>query len=297
MVRAGRGYRGIDFRLADNSEDADFILFVDSTEQYLGDVCRSPLFRRYHDRSYAYNANEDPAPILPGMYPDIVGPVRLPDLQLGAFPLRAFDNKALAPPPNDAKLPRLLFSFVGDVKTAPGVRGRVIALQHPDALLLNRSSGVRDDDLDYVQTLRDSHFVLCPRGQGPTSWRFYETMMAARVPVVISDGWVPARDIDWPSCSLRVSENDIASIPSLCAANVGRARELGLRARQEWESNCSLEQAFGWVGRRLRELREARNARTIHPASDLIRHLAFRGQFLRYGRWRIGKTLREYGFR
>ena len=122
-------------------------------------------------------------------------------------------------------------------------------------------------------------------------------MMAARVPVIISDGWVPPRDIDWPSCSLRVSESDIESIPSLCTANVGRAQEMGLRARQEWESHCSLEQAFGWVGRRLRELREATNGRTLHPAFDLIRDLAFRRQLLQYGRWRVGKTLREHGLR
>jgi hypothetical protein len=94
-----------------------------------------------------------------------------------------------------------------------------------------------------------------------------------------------------------VSENDVESIPSLCAANVGRAQEMGLRARQEWESHCSLERAFGWVGRRLRELREARKGRALHPTSDLIRDLAFRYQILRYGRWRVAKTLREHGLR
>jgi hypothetical protein len=102
------------------------------------------------------------------------------DLQLGAFYLRSFDNQLLVPPPNDAKRPTRLFSFVGNVKTAPEVRGRILALQHPDALLLNPSSGMRDNDSDYVEMLRDSHFVLCPRGLGPTSWRFYEVMMAAR---------------------------------------------------------------------------------------------------------------------
>jgi hypothetical protein len=297
MVRSGHAYRGSDFRLADDPEGADFLLFVDYTEPYLGDVVRSPLFRRHYDRSFVYSAHEAPVPVLPGMYPDVVGPVRLPDLQLGAFYLRSFDNQALVPLCNNEKPPTRLFSFVGNVKNAPEVRGRVLALQHPDAILLNRSSGMRDDDSDYVEMLRDSHFVLCPRGQGPTSWRIYETMMAARVPVIISDGWVPARDIDWPACSLRVSESDIGSIPSLCAANVGQAQDMGLRARQEWESHCSLEQAFGWIGRRLRELREASNGRTPHPTFDLIRDLVFRRQLLRYGRWRVGKTLREHGLR
>jgi hypothetical protein len=230
------------------------------------------------------------------MYTGVFGPVRLPDLQLGAFFLRSFDNQGLAPLYDDVKRPTLLFSFVGNANYAP-VRGRVLALQHPDALLLNRSSGVRDDDLDYVEKIRDSHFVLCPRSISPSTWRIYETMMAARVPVIIADGWVPPRDIDWPSCSLRVSESDVDSIPSLCAANVGRAREMGLRARQEWEAHCSLERAFGWVGRRLRELREARKERTLHLTSDLVCDLAFQRQLLRYGRWRVGKTLRKYGLR
>jgi hypothetical protein len=231
------------------------------------------------------------------MYPCVVGPVRVPDLQLGAFYLRSFDNQGLASLRNDAKRPTRLFSFVGNVRSAPAVRGRILALQHPDAVLLDSSSGMRDNQSDYVETLRDSSFVLCPKGLGPTTWRIYETMMSARVPVIISDAWVPARDIDWPSFSLRVSESDLESIPGLCTANVGRAEEMGLRARQEWESYCSLEGAFGWVGRRLRELREARKGRRLDPAYDLIRELAFRRQLLRYGRWRVGNMLREHGLR
>ena len=210
MLRAAHAYRGTDFRLAEDPEDADFLLFVDSTEPYLGDVWRSHLFHRYHDRSFVHNGNDAAVPVLPGMYPDVIGPVRLPDQQLGAFYLRPFDNQLLVPPPNDAKQPTRLFSFVGNVKNAPEVRGRILALQNPDAVLLNRSSGI---DLDYVEMLRDFDFILCPRGLGPTSWRFYEVMMAARVPVIISDGWVPARDIDWASCSLRVSESDIEFDP------------------------------------------------------------------------------------
>src|SRR5262245_57737 len=65
MVRAGHAYCGADFRLADEPENADFILFVDSTEPYLGDVYRSSLFRRYPDRSYVHNATDAAVPVLP----------------------------------------------------------------------------------------------------------------------------------------------------------------------------------------------------------------------------------------
>jgi hypothetical protein len=98
MVRAGRAYRGIDFCLVDDPEDANFLLFVDSAEPYLGDVWRSQLFYRYYDRSFVYNVNDAAVPVLNGMYPDVVGPVRLPDLQLGAFYLRSFDNHLLSSP-------------------------------------------------------------------------------------------------------------------------------------------------------------------------------------------------------
>jgi hypothetical protein len=297
MIRAGRAYGGIDFHLANDSENADFILFVESSEPYLGDVYRSPIFNRHHHRSFVYNSNDDVVPVLPGMYTGIVSPARLPDLQLAAYFIRSFDNRALGPRFDDAKRPTRLFSFVGNAKFAPEVRRRILALQHPDAVLLDRSSGVRDNDLDYVGMLRDSLFVLCPKSLQPATWRIYETMMAARVPVIIADEWAPPRDIDWTSFSLRVSERDIESVPSVCAANVSRAQEMGLRARQEWETHCSLESAFGWVGRRLRELREARDGRTLHSPSDFIRDLAYRGHVLRYGRWRIGKTLRKYGLR
>src|SRR5262249_4335500 len=52
MIRAGHAYRGVDFCLVDDPEAADFLLFVESSEPYLLDVCRSPLFRRHHDRSF-----------------------------------------------------------------------------------------------------------------------------------------------------------------------------------------------------------------------------------------------------
>lgn len=294
LVRAAAAYRGNEFRVADAPEHADFLLFVDSEEPYLGDVRRSPLFRKFADRSYVHNVNDAAIPIVPGMYPDLSGPVRRPDLQLGAFYLRSFDNQALVTPP-DARRPKWLFSFVGNVNTAPDVRARVLALQHPRAFLRNRSSGLRDDDLDYVETLRESKFVLCPKGLGPTSWRFYETMMAARVPVIVSDRWVPSRDLDWPAFSLRVSESDVDSIPRLCEAHEDLAEEMGRRAREEWERHCALESAFAWVGRRLRELREARDARSFHVAREFVRELAFHGNVRKYARWRLGRGLRALG--
>lgn len=291
--RAAAAYAGSDFCLAACPEKADLLLFVESEEPYLGDICRSPLFRQFRSRSFVYSTNDAAVPVLPGIYPDLALPLRLPDRHLGGFYLRSFDNGALCQASaNDS--PEFLFSFVGSVRNSPDVRGPILGIRHPRALLLDRSSGLRDDDLDYVKTLRSSKFVLCPRGLGPTSWRFYETMMAGRVPVIVSDRWVPAREIEWESFSIRVEEKDVASIPARCEALEDSAEVMGKRARREWDANCSLDRSFGWIGRRLLELRDACVSEHRHAAwRELTSELLFRRKVTDYLRWRTSRSLRR----
>lgn len=290
MVKAGKSYGGADFALVDAAEAADFILFVDSSDPYLGDVLKSPLYRSNSERSYVYNHTDDATPVVPGIYPDMAGPVRLPSIHLGGFYLRCFENAALLAR-GVPRHPKYLFSFVGNARNAPAVRRAILKLQHPNVLLLDRSSGLRDDDLDYVETLRDSAFVICPKGLGPTSWRIYETMMASRVPVIVSDRWVPARELDWPSFSLRVRECEVAAIPDICEDHAPRAEEMGQRARAAWERCCATDTAFGWVGRRLHEIRAATPAAFAPPTSVAASELFQRGKVLKYLKLRTKQWL------
>ena len=84
---------------------------------------------------------------------------------------------------------------------------------------------------------------------------------------------------------------------ALCAANEDRAAEMGRRAREEWERCCSLQQTFGWIGRRLRELREARSRTPFHARREFLRELRYRGHVRKYARWKGGQTLRALGLR
>lgn len=288
MLLAGETYAGTDFTLCDRPGEADVVLFVDSSEPYLGDVLRSPLYREYRHRSFVFNHNDGAVPVVPGIYPDLAGPVRRPDLHLGGFYLRCFENELLVER-DERWAPDYLFSFVGNSRNAPAVRRRVLALTHVRALLLDSSSKLQDNDPGYVDSLRRSRFVVCPRGLGPTSWRFYETMMASRAPVIVSDAWVPAREIEWERFSLRVAERDIESIPALCEANADRAREMGEIARQQWETHCSLSRAFGWTGRRLLELRDAVGGGRPGRAA-FVRELAARRLLGRALRWKLRVT-------
>jgi len=98
--------------------------------------------------------------------------------------------------------------------------------------------------------------VLCPRGKGPSSWRLFETMRVGRVPVVISDDWVPPPGIDWDSFVVRMPESDVQQIPSVLLGLESEWAERAGRAQQAWENHLSYERVFGWIGARCTEVLE-----------------------------------------
>lgn len=67
----------------------------------------------------------------------------------------------------------------------------------------------------YFELLADSRFVLCPRGIGLNSIRFFEALAYGRIPVLLSDeaklplDWV----IPYPDFSLRVPEAEVERLP------------------------------------------------------------------------------------
>ncbi len=71
----------------------------------------------------------------------------------------------------------------------------------------------RNEQSSYLRSVADSRFVLCPRGGGPHSIRFYETLARANVPVFIGDreakfplDWI----IDWSTATFRISCQEVA---------------------------------------------------------------------------------------
>ena len=53
--------------------------------------------------------------------------------------------------------------------------------------LLNGTEGfaITDRVPDWEALIRDSDFHLCPRGNGPTSYRLYEALQAETIPIYI----------------------------------------------------------------------------------------------------------------
>ena len=95
--------------------------------------------------------------------------------------------------------------------------------------------------------MRESAFVLCPRGLGCGSIRLYEAMQMGRAPVILSDDWVYPERVDWNACSITIAQKDLLRIPEILEAYRDRATEMGLRARQEWERFYAPNVCFHWL--------------------------------------------------
>jgi hypothetical protein len=133
--------------------------------------------------------------------------------------------------------------------------------------------------------MRDSMFVLCPRGVAPSSYRIFEAMKAGRVPVIMADQWVPPSGPNWPEFSLRVPESRLQEVPKILENLANRAPEMGLRASQAWELWFSREQGFQTIVTWCLEIMEtSQNQRLFQryrPILQLARPHFFRHVVLR----------------
>lgn len=215
---ARRDRFGVD-ELVTAPDDADVVLFVDA-HQYPTDwamkmLRNHELVRRFPEKAFVYDERDLPRDLLPGIY------VSMPRKRFNPLRQRAFGYYRLLTDTRQARdrAPDLLFSFAG--RRAGPLRDAVLRLSHPRAIVEDTSRhdffGESSSELTtaqerYVDVLGRSKFVLCPRGAGTSSIRLFETLAAGRVPVVISDDWVPPDGIDWGACSVRVAEGDTASV-------------------------------------------------------------------------------------
>ena len=104
-----------------------------------------------------------------------------------------------------------------------------------------------------------------------------------RVPVILSDEWLPPAGPDWEKFSLRLPERDAVRVPGLLEERADEALEMGRVARAEWEKNFSPDMIF----HRIVELcLEIQKSRRLPEALD---RLSIVPQLLR------PRNLREYG--
>lgn len=240
-----------DIAFVDAPADADIVVLFEqfSFKQapYAATLATSPLVQACADRLYTVNYDDTGQGFLPGCYTS---------LRTGNFD-RRFHRACAYPktyneciPPETARQPcepRYLFSFRGNVTSHP-CRKRLHSLlkRHRRGKVLDVDQPFHSHDraqkTDYIEDIRNSHFVLCPRGFSPSTYRLFEVMQLGRCPVIISDEWIPIEHVPWDSCSLRIAEADIGRMPSILEAHEAQSETLGMRAAEMWTKHFA-EQA------------------------------------------------------
>jgi Exostosin family len=232
--------------LTGDPDAADAVLVIVRGDEYSTELRRGPLVRAYYPKLFVYDTKDRPIPFLPGLYCSL--PRSRFDLRRhAAAPYLAGINPAVDRAAERAagREPDLLFSFVG-ASNAPvrrrlfrqGWAGRADVHLEVSYGWANRGgdAGAREAREEaYADLLLRSRFVLCPRGIGTSSYRLYETMQLGRVPVILSDAWVPPAGPEWNSFSVRLPERSVGNLPELLAAYAERSAEMGRLARSAWE--------------------------------------------------------------
>lgn len=127
-----------------------------------------------------------------------------------------------------------LASFMGKFETNEYREYMRQALDGRQDVYLSAGQGTRP----YVELLANSEIALAPRGFTGQSFRFYEAMQFATVPLLIGDlDTRPFKQwIDWDSCSLYT--NDANKLPELLdLAKQMDLRAMGEQARYLWQEH------------------------------------------------------------
>lgn len=115
----------------------------------------------------------------------------------------------------------ILFSFVGAYNTHSirqkmfdKIRGPNIIYRntyHVDSGTINSLNYKQKQEEEYKSILERSRYSLCPRGSSPSSVRFWESLAAGTIPILISDKWM-LPEWDWDNTIIKISEKEFLSL-------------------------------------------------------------------------------------
>jgi hypothetical protein len=235
----------------------------------LGAAARDPMqllhyepYKTFPDRCAMYTEDDDYLPLLPtvhtnarsGLHTRIGRVFNYAHIgRNGQHRNRFLDETPSAAPIGTVAQKRYLFTFLGGSTSVLRKRLFNLRFDRSDVLIENTSDYWHWDNSQadrearqrrYVETLAASHFVLCPRGAGAGSSRFFEVMAAGVAPVLLSDAYELTPGPAWDKFLVRVPERAIAKLPKILEDYLESAAERGRLARQAFEEYFAIECEF-----------------------------------------------------
>jgi hypothetical protein len=118
----------------------------------------------------------------------------------------------------------IYYSFIGCISCK--FRKKIFEINHPTNTIIksrrtwhfsSRKNKKNIYKREYENVLQRSRFSLCPRGTGPSTLRFWESLAVGAIPISIADELVLPSGINWQECVLFIPEKDILRIPEILA--------------------------------------------------------------------------------
>jgi len=242
--------------LVPTPHQADLILFLGNIGDYPEALLESATYRAFPDKCTLYTEQDQFVPLIPGVYASAHSSRHTRVGRVFSFDYISshgrFTNAFVQPYTSADK--KFLFTFQGGSTCILRKRLFNLNFDRPDVLIENTSTyghwleTPAADQIDrqrrYAETLNASHFVLCPRGAGVSSIRFFEVLRAGIAPVLIADRFELPPGIDWDKFLIRVKERDIARLPQILAPLISTAAERGRLAREAYLANFADHVAF-----------------------------------------------------
>ncbi|MFT4587473.1 MAG: hypothetical protein ACI9VS_001815 [Candidatus Binatia bacterium] len=239
-------------RIVDSAEAADIVVFWEPHQDlqavWAPRLRADPLIQEFPDKAFVVSVEDNPLGFLPGLYCSLSKRLLDRRRHRSCFYHRT-PNARLnsASTPVARRDPTRLASFVGArshsvrdrlFKIGARLAGEGVHLRETERGRYNsdpRGLTLESERTDYVESILDARFSLCPRGNGVATFRLQETMALARVPVVISDEWEPIVGPDWSRFAVFVNERDIGRLPEILRAYEPGWKEMGAMARQVFD--------------------------------------------------------------
>jgi hypothetical protein len=130
---------------------------------------------------------------------------------------------------DDTKNKNIPVSFVGTYTSHP-IRGRMLNKINGNNIIYRDSYHIdsnsfsienyrKKEEEEYKDILERSRFSLCPRGSSPSSVRFWESLAAGSIPILISDDWV-LPEWDWSNTIISIPEDEFDNLSYIDIINI-----------------------------------------------------------------------------
>ncbi|MES2107460.1 MAG: exostosin family protein [Bacteroidota bacterium] len=255
-------------------DDADFFLFLTHGLQHheIIAIATHEFVKKWPGRCFLWCDNDIPYPVLPGLYASLPASDFDETLHRTIFYLSRSNNLIKSAGSSAGKFPeKYLASFQGTLSS--NVRKRLFKLKFKtDRILLRQVNQVWssfifgrgfDDQsalvAEYAQVMQYSKFVICPKGNGVSSYRFFETLESGRVPLLISDLYVPPKLPGNMPYFLRLPENEISRTEEYLIKNEIHFSEMSRAAKRVFDQFFADSKKVQYIGEQLNDILKTSN--------------------------------------